>query len=164
MANPVVSPRLQDLARRIPGQEATLAKLRRRLDSRLADLNRRREDLRAKLRTVEAEIAAVSLGAQGGEATAPVPAPPAQAETPSAKRQTRSGLTLPEFLIGLVREGNGKPVPIATLKAETLRRRFPTSSSNIPALVETRAGEPSRRGAAPPRPRHGRLPPPRGET
>jgi hypothetical protein len=146
MATTAATQPLQDLAHRIARQEATLAKLRRRLDSRLADLNRRREDLRARLRAVEAEIAAASPNGQAAEQPTPVQAPPAQAATHSAKRRARSGSTLAEFLIGLVSEGNGEPVPVATLKAETVRRRFPTSSSNIPALVETRAWDLARRG------------------
>jgi hypothetical protein len=146
MANPLASPPLQELARRIVRQEAALTKLRRRLDTRLADLNRQRESLRAKLRVVEAEIAAASPAGQAGEVTTAVPAPPPQVETPVTKRRKGSGPTLAEFLIGLVREGNGKPVPVATLKAETIRRRFPTTSANVPALVETRAWDLARRG------------------
>src|SRR5205807_658020 len=69
-----------------------------------------------------------------------------KAEAPSAKRRVRSGTSLAAFLIGLVREGKGKPVPVAVLKAETVRRHYPSSSSNLPAMVETRAWDLARRG------------------
>jgi hypothetical protein len=137
---------LQELARRIAQQEAALAKLRGRLDARLGKLHRRREDLRAKLRDVEAEIEAASPADRPTEQITPMPTDTPKAETPPAQRRARSGSTLPQLLIELVREGNGRPVPIAVLKAETVRRGFPSTSSDIPAMVQARASELVRRG------------------
>jgi hypothetical protein len=146
MAITATTAQLQDLARRIAQQEAALAKLRGRLDSRLAKLHRRREDLRAKLRDVEAEIEAASPASRPTEQITPTPSDTPKVETLSAQRRLRSGPTLPEFLIELVREGNGRPVPIAVLKAETVRRGFPSRSSDVPAVVQARTSELVRRG------------------
>jgi hypothetical protein len=138
--------KLQDLARRVAQQEAALAKLRGKLDARLAILNRRRETLRTDLRDVEAQIEAATPDRRTAETSPPIPATQSAPETTSPKQQTRSETSLAAFLIGLVREGKGKPVPIATLKAETVRRGFPTTSSNLKGIVETRASELARRG------------------
>src|SRR5438132_2884708 len=59
MANITTALKLRDIARRIARQEAQLATLRRRLDSRLTILNRRREELRDELRNVETELLAI---------------------------------------------------------------------------------------------------------
>jgi len=85
MATTAAAPKLPDLARRIAQQEAALSVLRRKLDARLTDLNRRREKLRTELRTVEAEIEAVSQAEpQSGkpvtDQAAPVQAVPKKSE------------------------------------------------------------------------------------
>jgi len=148
MATPTATPKLPDLARRIAQQEAALAALRRKLDARLTDLNRRREKLRAELRTVESEIEAVSEG----ETASPDHASPpqnlskqSQAAAP-AKRSARSFPSLAKFLVQLVREGTGKPLPMATLKEQTVLRGFPSKSGDIRRIVEKRASELVQRG------------------
>ena len=137
---------LSDLARRIARQEAELAALRHQLEALLADLNRRRENLHAELRTVEAEIAVAS---QEGSPTAKVASgettAPKSAALP-AQETTGLTLTLAEFLMQLVGEAKGQPVSLAQLKKETVRRRYPSKSSNLPEMVGTRVGELLKRG------------------
>src|ERR1700692_183625 len=89
---------VQDLARRIAEQEVALTALRRQLDTRLTDLNRRREELRAELRTVKTEIDAVSQrGQQNGKpATSQVTTQESQA-TASAKQAAGPAPTLSEL-------------------------------------------------------------------
>jgi hypothetical protein len=137
MATPTKTARkVKDLVSRIAQQEAALAQLRRQLDTRLADLNRRRETLQAQLRAVESEIDAVA--ARGASSPAPAAAP--------AQRPATSFPSLAEFLVQLVREANGKPVPLAVLKEQTVRRGFPSKSANLISMVEKRASELVKRG------------------
>jgi hypothetical protein len=137
MANTTATTKLPELARQIARHESKLARLRHKLDSRLANLNRRREDLRSELRSVETEIEAVAQSGPQNEQTAAAPTP-----EPVRKRgRKRSGASLADFLVALVREGKGKPVPMATLKEQTVSRRFPTTSTNLPGMVEKRASE-----------------------
>lgn len=130
--------RLHDLAHRIAQQETQLAALRRQLDNRLENLNRRRERLREELRTVESELEAVSQSLE--KDAGPAAAPPAGVEAKP------SGQSLSEFLVQLVGEAHGQPVALARLKEETVRRGFPSTSRDLPRMVEKRASELVQRG------------------
>jgi hypothetical protein len=152
MATSTATPRLEDLARRIAQQEATLTALRRKLDARLSDLNRRRERLRAELRSVEAEIEAVAQGGSAGDQVLPVQFPSSPVETSKSrtvapsKRPAGSRFTLSEFLVRLVREQRGKPLSMKELQEQTVQRGFPSTSTNLPRLVKKRAYELVERG------------------
>jgi hypothetical protein len=138
MASSTIS--LQDLARRIVSQESALAALRSRLETRLAHLSRRRDALRVELSIVETEIQAVTQG------EGPPPVVPATAATPHRTMRPASSPSLAQFLVRLVRENKGKPVPMAQLKAETLHRRFPSTSADLSKMVEKRAYQLVQRG------------------
>src|SRR4051812_10224050 len=128
-----------NLARRIAEQEAALAALRRQLDVRLTDLNRRREELRAELRNVETEIEAV---AQGGQPDGKPVTPQAETQESPASAATKlaagSAPSLSELLVTLVRAAEGKPVTFVELKNQAVQRGFPTGSTNLRKMVENR--------------------------
>lgn len=136
---------LTDLARLIARQTDELAALRRRLQSRLDTLEQRRESLIVELRQVEAEIESASLGEQPQSATTTYLVPKPSVIAPVTKPR-KPNLSLPEFLLGLVLEGRGSPIALATLKEETVRRKFPTSSANLPKMIEVRVHELVKRG------------------
>jgi hypothetical protein len=130
---------LQDLARRIAQHEARLANLRGKLNARLDDLQRRRERLRAELRTVEEKIEAATPASAPTEPSAPTNAFEQRqlVALPSA-RVNQSGPSLAELLVRLVGEAKGKPLMLAELKQQVLRRGFTTSSANVRKAIENR--------------------------
>ena len=132
----------QGLSQRIQHQEAELAKLRGEFETRkkqLADLARRKEELQAQLHEVESEIQAVHVSTQTPKAALPpsTPKKPAAAK-PAAKK--RKGVSLAQFLTDCVREAR-KPITTKELAEEVVRTKYPTKSSNIRAMVDTRVGE-----------------------
>src|SRR6266545_4465038 len=68
---------LHDLAQRLAQKQAELAEARHAYDARLADLTRRKDELQAQLRAVDAEIEQAS-------APAPPTVTPPQAQTPKS--------------------------------------------------------------------------------
>jgi hypothetical protein len=145
----------------IARQQAELQTLQREYEARqtnLADLNRRKEELKAQLRQIEADIQAT---AQGGSPS-PAPAPKKAAKVKRTKRRRRAKAramsatpvpqagaprphTLPALLLEIVQKASG-PVTVKQLADDVVRRKFPTTSSNISAMVETRAHELVRKG------------------
>lgn len=140
MATDVLS--FQGLGQRIEQQEAELAKLRGEFETRkkhLADLTRRKEELHAQLQKIESEIEGVHLSAQTPKAALNHATPKQSA---GAKRgpKTRTGVSLAEFLTDCVRQAK-KPITTKELAEELIRTKYPTKSSNIRAMVDTRVGE-----------------------
>jgi hypothetical protein len=130
---------LQDLARRIAQHEARLVNLRGKLNARLDDLHRRRERLRAELRTVEAKIEAATPGSAATESSVPAEASGKRRPVaPPASRATRSGPSLAELLIRLISEAKGRPVALIDLKRQVIRHGFKTTSANLPKAIENR--------------------------
>jgi hypothetical protein len=130
---------LADLAQRITQQESELESLRRELEARqakLADLNRRKEELASQLQEVQAQIRAITAG------NAEPPATPQAAPAPQPARAMRLG----DLILALVEEGGGQPVAVRRLALEVRRRKFPTTSGNLANLVKTRVGELVRQG------------------
>jgi hypothetical protein len=128
---------LDHLAQRIAQQEAELQALRREYEARqarLADLARRKEELEGQLRQLEADIDAVARGERPAPPTGGTPVPPA------ARPQTLAGL-----LVEVVRGAPG-PVSVKQLADEVVRRKFPTTSQNIPELVKSRVSKMVARG------------------
>jgi hypothetical protein len=123
---------LEDLAQRITQQQAELEYLRRELEARqtkLADLTRRKEELTRQLQEIQLEIQGVATGEP--MTPAPKPAP---------------GMRLADLIVAIVEEAGGQPVAVRQLAKEVSRRKFPTTSSNIPGMVQTRVGELVRNG------------------
>jgi hypothetical protein len=130
---------LQDLARRIAQHEASLASLRGKLTARLEDLQRRRERLRAELRTVEEKIKAATPRSAPTEIPAPSKASgERQPVTPPASQASQSRTSLAKLLVRLVGEAKGKPLMPAELKQQVLRHGYKTSSANVRKLIENR--------------------------
>lgn len=125
------------LVRRIAKQESQLANLRRRLEGRLSRLNKRREQLRSDLRSVETEIELV-----GGGVGAVVSMPDEEVPAPQKRRRKRKSRKTPSLaaeVVGVVRGANGKPLTLKFITEELIRRDFPTSSKNFQKMVENRA-------------------------
>jgi hypothetical protein len=128
------------LVRRIARQETALANLRRRLEARLSRLNKRREQLRSDLRSIETEIELVGSGV--GISPIGTTMPDEEAPSPRRRRRKRKSRKTPSLaseLVGLVRGANGKPLTLKAITEELIRRDFPTSSKNFPKMVENRA-------------------------
>jgi hypothetical protein len=135
---PTVSVPFQDLVAQIQQQEADLAKLRQELDSRrnhLSELTRRKEELKTELAKVEKDIEAV------GQATILEPTvSTAGAEKPRSFKATSKptvGVSLPTYLIQMVGQAK-KPITVKALAEEVVRNKFPTTSKNVPGMVQTR--------------------------
>jgi len=154
MANTVVS--LQDLTKQINEREAELDKLRREFEARkghLDELTRRKQELEGQLREVDELIAAAdqtsvpaAAPAAASKAAASKAAPPANKTAPPATKtaapasKSAGSQTLPEFIIGVLREAQ-RPMTSRELAAEVERRGFPTISQNIRVLVDTRISQ-----------------------
>jgi len=131
---------LRDLAQRIDQQQAELAKLRQEYEARQAQLQellRLKEDLQIQLRQVEAEIQGIAPGSKppeskptvGGTAAKPAPTKP--------ETKLSGSVTLLQLLVQIVAQA-GRPITIKKLAAEVVRRKYPTSSQNLPALIGER--------------------------
>jgi hypothetical protein len=144
---------LDTLAQQISRQQAELDSLRREYElrqSNLAELNRRKEDLQGQLRQIESDIQATR---QGGKATVAKKL----SGRPGGRRGRRKGSgrhslqpgprpnTLPALLLELVQRASG-PVRARDLVKEVVRRKFPTSSKNLTAMVEIRLHDLARKG------------------
>jgi hypothetical protein len=127
------------LVRRIAKREAELANLRRRLEARLSRLNRRREQLRSDLRSVETEIELVGGGVEVDTAVFAMPDQTAPTRKRRLKRKSRKTPSLASELVALVRGANGKPLTLKFITEELIRRDFPSSSKNFQKMVENRA-------------------------
>jgi hypothetical protein len=138
---------LSDLAQRITRHEAELATLRKQLEGRLADLHRRREDLRTELRDVEAEIETARANGPQRPKAAPAPKKVSKPTVPPPAQPTASAFpSLPAFLVELVREAKVQPVTLGYLQQEVVRRQFPTQSKHVADMVSTRVSELVKRG------------------
>jgi len=149
---------LETLAQKIASQQAELEALRREFETRqtsLTDLNRQKEALKAQLRQVEADIRATAQGSPPGQAPAPrhTAQPKAGARktkrkhpktTPSSSKPFRKN-SLPALLLDILGKASS-PLTVKQLAAEVVRRKYPTTSSNLPAIIETRAGDLIRKG------------------
>jgi hypothetical protein len=139
---PTTAVPLQDLGRRIAQQEAELDKLRREYQARqehVAALRRRKQELQAQLKEIDAEIRAAGLGQ-----TPPTPSPaPTNRATPAASppgAPPAGRVSLPQVLVGIVREAGG-PITVKELAQELVRRKYPTTSRNIVRMVNNRVSD-----------------------
>ncbi len=134
---------LSELAHRLARKQSELEEARRAYEARLADLARRREELQAQLRDVDSEIHAVTSTAAADAPAAPAPAPrppaPGASTAPSASPAPQArgagAPTLGRFLLDLVRAA-GRAITVKELAEEVARRKYPTTSGNIPDLVK----------------------------
>jgi hypothetical protein len=137
MPDPVLP--LQDLTQQISQREAELDRLRREYEARqaqLADLARRKEQLRGQLKQVDADIQAVKQGNPTGETVSSVAAP-----LPALEGQT----SLPQLLVNLVRKAQ-QPMTVPQLVDAVIRLEFPTTSRHVPAMIRTRVKELVKKG------------------
>jgi uncharacterized protein YhaN len=144
---PTVSVPFQDLAARIQQQEAELATLRQELESRrshLAELTRRKQELQAELATVEKDIEAVGH-ANVHEPTVSTTRAAVKPGSPKATAKPAAGVSLPTYLIELVRQAKG-PITAKELSAEVVRNKYPTTSKNVEALVKSRVQDLVKKG------------------
>lgn len=125
---------LNDLTQQIAQYQSELERLRQEYEARqarLTELAQKREQLQAQLRQVEADMRAVTQG------TVPAAAATARAPSPKPSVKKTSGPTLIEALMEVAREAN-RPMTAREFGKELKRRKYPTTSSNITNLVQTR--------------------------
>jgi len=149
---------LEALAQKIVRQQGELEALRREYETRqasLTDLNRQKEALQTQLRQVETDIQAATQGSPADQAPAPQltrqPKPGARKikrkkpkTIPSPSKPFREN-SLPALLLDIIGKASG-PLTVNQLAAEVVRRKYPTTSNNLPAIIETRAGDLVRKG------------------
>jgi hypothetical protein len=144
MSSAVLS--LEHLAQRIERQATELAKLRRVYEARqaqLADLTRRKTQLQTQLQKVEAAIQSFGKNVANRPAT-----PATKAAKPSASAlgvKPGQGISLPKLLVDIVRKAK-RPLATKELLEAVVRRKYPTTSNNLQAMIETRVGELARKG------------------
>jgi hypothetical protein len=139
---------LQDLAHRISQQQGELEKLRREYEARqthLRDLNSRKEKLQAQLQQVEAEIRGVGQGS----ALPPTPvktSPKAAKPAAAAPVKSPTGtVSLPKLLLRIVAKAGG-PITVKEVAREVVRHKYPSTSKNLPKMVEKRVSEMVKKG------------------
>lgn len=138
---------LDDLAQHIAQQEAKLASLRQEYQARqgtLAQLTRRKEELTTKLQEVEAEISSlVGAGKPSAEK-------PRRKKTRAKATAARKGsvakppVTLPNFVLTVLREAQGEVVPLQQLTEAAARRGF--TSRSLPQQIKVRVYELVKKG------------------
>ena len=131
---------LADITQQIQQQEDALARLRQAYETRqgqLADLTRRKTELQTQLNQVEAEIK--FIGKDAGTATAAT-----KLTKPNDVKMVR-GISLPNLLVDILRRAN-RPLAAKELADAVVRRKYPTTSNNLQAIVETRIGDLVRKG------------------
>src|ERR1700682_2950109 len=131
---------LESLAQRIAQQQSELETLRQEYQARkarLADLNRRKEELKTQLHQIDAQIQAEARGETpriSGKVHSSRPAP-------STRKVRRvRGQRLAALLVKMGRWAKG-PVTVKQMAAGVVEQKFPTTSQNIPRMVQTRVQE-----------------------
>ena len=138
---------LDAIQQRIAQRDAELQRLRRDVEarrSRLQALTRRKEELQAKLREIETEMAAVA----GGTKRPQTAAPKAAAKKPTPKPSTTgksSQPSLPALLVSVMRSA-GRPLTAKHLVQEVKRRGFKSSSAHFTKMVEARLWDLKKQG------------------
>jgi hypothetical protein len=127
---------LGDLAKKLAHKQNELDRIRRAFDTRLATLQRRKDNLQSDLQRVESEIEAAAAQQSSSLAVAVPAAPPTAAAEPT---------TLPLFLISVVKE-LARPVTVAELTRELVKRKFPTKSTDLSKLIANRVHDMLRKG------------------
>jgi hypothetical protein len=133
---------LESLAQRIARQQSELEALQRDFEarqSRLADLKTRKDELEGQLRRLDAEIDSVNQGKKPAPAETTKKSPP-QPTSATQRAKAIGPHTLSGLLERLVDNSNGA-LTVKQLTEEVVRRKFPTTSQNIPRLIQTRVRE-----------------------
>ena len=142
---------LQDLEHRINQHQDELAMLRQEYEARqnhLRELTQRKEKLQTQLQELEAEIHGVG---QGSSPTPPAPiqvtaskpvAKPAPAE---AAKKSNGTVSLPQLLIRIVAKAGG-PITVKEIARAVVRHKYPSTSQNLPKMVEKRVSEMVKKG------------------
>ena len=126
---------LADLAQQLSQKQSEIEALRRAYEQRLQGLQRRKEELETELRQVDTEIqAATRRGTPAATASKPAPQHRRQPKAAPTPAKPAAKQTLLELLVAIVRE-KGRPVKVAELADELVRRKYPTTSTNLPKMV-----------------------------
>jgi hypothetical protein len=136
---------LDELQRRIAQQEAALGTLRS-MQTQLADLVRRKDELLEQVQEIDAQIHALNWGkAAPARAKASHPRSPGKAR---GSRRAASGElpTAAEMIVQILREAGGGPVPVRDLAREARRRGLRSRSKNFRKVIEIRTTEMVRNG------------------
>src|SRR5262249_11764165 len=138
---------LDAIEQRIAERDAELQRLRRDLEARrnrLQALTQRKEELQAKLRKIEAEMAAAATGTKQPQPPAPKAAPKKPAARPSTTDKANQP-SLASVIVGVIRSV-GRPLTPKHLAHEVKRQGFKTTSADFTKVVETRLWDLKRRG------------------
>jgi hypothetical protein len=138
---------LDAIQQRIAERDSELQSLRRELEARrnrLQALNQRKAELRTNLQQVEAEMAALAVGAKRPQAGSPKGAPKKPTPKPSTAGKL-SQLSLPALLVAVMRSA-GRPLTAKQLAKEVKRRGFKSSSAHFTKMVEARLGDLKKQG------------------
>jgi hypothetical protein len=133
---------LEDLAQRIERQTTELTKLRELYEARqaqLAGLTHRKMELQAQLQKVETEIRSIAKDA------ATTPTLPFTKSTKVSAGKLVRGLSLPKLLVDIIRHSK-RPLVTKDLVEAVVQRKYPTTSTNLQAMIETRVNELARKG------------------
>jgi hypothetical protein len=126
---------LRDLGQRISQQQAELEKLRKEYEARqtkMRELTRRKEQLQGQLRQVEEELQGVDAGRTAARKPASAATSAAKPATTPAKRAS-----LAQVLVDIVSAAGG-PMTVKELTQEVEKRKYPTTSTNLSALIKNR--------------------------
>jgi len=139
---------LDEVAQRIARQQAELAALRKEYETRqasLGKLQRRKQELQHQLAQVEQQMQVITQGRQSPAEAAPVSAPATKAAAGQPKGKQDSTPSMPTLLVELVRQAD-RALTTRQLTEALQRRKYPTTSSNLFAVVEARVNELVRKG------------------
>jgi hypothetical protein len=147
---------MQSLAQQIAHQQSELEALRREYETRqnnLAELNRQKQELKAQLQRIEADIRATKEG--GSLSAIPLAEAGDTAAVPRRRRRrgrrkgARGGApranTLGAVLLEILHQAGG-PRTAKKLSEEVQRRKYSTTSSNLPAMVKNQIHHLMKRG------------------
>ncbi len=147
---------MQSLAQQISQQQAELEGLRREYETRqthLAELNRQKQELKAQLQQIEEHIRATK---QGGPLPEALTAETEESATKPRRRRRRGRRrsggsaaprpnTLGAVILEIMQQAGG-PITVKNLSEEVVRRKYSTSSQNLPAVVKNQIHHLQKRG------------------
>lgn len=125
---------LANLAEQLAKKQSELQDIRRAFDSHLADLQRRKQDLEATLRQVEAEILGTIPPASP---LSPPVAASKPAATPRSTPAADSKPTLNQMVLQVL-QGAGRSLTVKEVTDELVKLNYSSSSGNLAKMVRNR--------------------------
>jgi DNA-binding transcriptional MerR regulator len=137
---------LADIAQQLSQKQSEIEALRLAYEQRLQGLQQRKQELEAELRELDTEIrVATKKGSSAVSVAAPAPQVRRQLKAAVAVPELAAKQTLFELLVAIVGE-KGRPVKVAELVDELVRREYPTTSTNLPKMIGIKVADLVNRG------------------